>query len=88
MFNFSSKPFILCKLTNSCNQKCLHCYTDACSGGITQLRFEQVVNLLDDIKEINKKFDNIIRKHKDEIAQLNKDLVSLNNSKKLSNYLR
>ncbi|HOP49092.1 MAG TPA: hypothetical protein PK887_00555 [Ignavibacteriales bacterium] len=49
---------------------------------------KEIKNNEQNIKEINKKFDNIIRKHKDEIAQLNKDLVSLNNSKKLSNYLR
>jgi hypothetical protein len=49
---------------------------------------KEIKNNEQNIKEINKKYDNIIRKHKDEIAQLNKDLVSLNNSKKLSNYLR
>lgn len=49
---------------------------------------KEIKNNEQNIKEINKKFDNIIGKHKDEIAQLNKDLVSLNNSKKLSNYLR
>lgn len=54
MYNFSSRPIILCKLTNACNQKCVHCYTDACTGGITQLKFEQVSNLLDDIEKINK----------------------------------
>ncbi|OGI07968.1 MAG: hypothetical protein A2Y40_06550 [Candidatus Margulisbacteria bacterium GWF2_35_9] len=54
MYNFSSKPFILCKLTNACNQKCIHCYTDACAGGITQLKSEQVIDLLEDIEKINK----------------------------------
>jgi len=49
---------------------------------------KEIKNNEQNIKEINKKFDNIIRKCKDEIVQLNKDLVSLNNSKKLSNYLR
>lgn len=48
MYKMSSKLFLLCKLTNACNQSCVHCFTDACSGGVVNLSLEDVKRVLDD----------------------------------------
>lgn len=52
MYKMSSKLFLLCKLTNACNQSCVHCFTDACTGGIVDLSLEDVEHLLDDANTI------------------------------------
>lgn len=52
--NFSSRLFVLCKLTNDCNQHCKHCVTDAKNGGITNLSAEVFESLLEDIIAIDK----------------------------------
>lgn len=52
--NFATRLFVLCKLTNDCNQSCKHCVTDAKSGVKKELSFETVRELLKDIKEIDK----------------------------------
>lgn len=53
MYKMSSKPFILCKLTNECNQKCIHCVTDACTGGVSRLELNEVKSVLDDAISIS-----------------------------------
>ena len=53
MYKMSSKLFLLCKLTNACNQSCVHCFTDACTGGIVSLSLESVESVLDDALAID-----------------------------------
>lgn len=53
MYKMPSKPFVLCKLTNNCNQNCVHCFTAACEGGIKNLELNDLKKALDDIIELD-----------------------------------
>lgn len=52
--NIATRLFVLCKLTNDCNQSCKHCVTDAKSGIIKELSYDVVRNLMKDMKKIDR----------------------------------